>query len=58
MKGKPLEEINLDKVYDYAEFTDKFSSRCNHCNSIYFKIYVKGGIFLRNCRECGMEKNI
>ncbi|MGG3159854.1 hypothetical protein ABEP50_29900, partial [Priestia megaterium] len=24
----------------------------------YFKSSVKGGVFLRECRECGMKKSI
>ena len=44
--------------YDYAEFPDKVSGRCDNCNSSYFKSSVKGGVFLRECRECGMKKSI
>ena len=55
IKGK---EIDLDKVYDYAEFPDKVSGRCDNCNSSYFKSSVKGGVFLRECRDCGMKKSI
>ncbi|MEH7330973.1 hypothetical protein V7085_26600, partial [Priestia megaterium] len=32
--------------------------RYDHCNSSYFKSSIKGGIFLRECRECGMKKSI
>ncbi|MFP7736752.1 hypothetical protein ACLHDF_25825 [Priestia aryabhattai] len=46
------QEIDLDKVCDYAEFPDKVSGRCDNCNSAYFKSSVKGGVFLRECREC------
>ncbi|WP_141528796.1 hypothetical protein [Bacillus megaterium] len=52
------QEIDLDKVYDYAAFPDKVSGRCNNCNSSYFKSSVKGGVFLRECREWGMKKSI
>ncbi|MFE4117804.1 hypothetical protein [Priestia sp. YIM B13448] len=52
------QETDLDKVYEYDEFPDKVSRRCDHCNSAYFKSSVKGGIFLRECRECGMKKSI
>jgi len=47
------QEIDLDKVYDYVEFPDKVSGRCDNCNSAYFKSSVKGGVFLRECRDCG-----
>ncbi|WP_080781611.1 hypothetical protein [Priestia megaterium] len=52
------QETDLDKVYEYDEFPDKVSRRYDHCNSAYFKSSVKGGIFLRECRECGMKKSI
>ncbi|PFK97932.1 hypothetical protein COJ01_20895 [Priestia megaterium] len=48
----------LDKVYDYAEFPNKVSVQCDNCNSSYFKSSIKGGIFLHECRECGMKKSI
>jgi len=49
------QEIDLDKVYEYP---DKVSGRCDNCNSAYFKSSVKGGVFLRECRDCGMKKSI
>ncbi len=42
------QEIDFDKVYDYVEFPNKVSGRCDHCNSAYFKSSVKGGVFLEN----------
>jgi hypothetical protein len=53
MEAKEQQEIDFDKVYDYAEFPDKVSGRCHNCNSAYFKCSVKSGVFLRECRECG-----
>ena len=35
------QEIDFDKVYDYVEFPNKVSGRCDHCNSAYFKSSVK-----------------
>ena len=58
MEEKEQQEIDLDKVYDYAEYPDKVSGRCDNCNSAYFKSSVKSGVFLRECRECGMKKSI
>jgi hypothetical protein len=52
------QEINLDNVYGYAGFPDKVSGRCDNCNSPYFKSSVKGGVFLCECRDCGMKKSI
>jgi hypothetical protein len=55
MEEKQQQEIDLDKVYEYAEYPDKVSGRCDNCNSVYFNSSVKGGVFLR---ECGMKKSI
>jgi len=52
------EVIDLDKVYSYNEYPDKRSGRCDNCNSAQFKNSIKGGIFLRECRQCGMKKSI
>ncbi|MFK7677249.1 hypothetical protein CN265_20035 [Priestia megaterium] len=50
--------MDFYKVYDYAQLPDKISGRYDHCNSAYFKSSVKGGVFLCECRECGMKKCI
>jgi hypothetical protein len=42
------QEIDFDKVYDYVEFPDKVSGRCDNCNSSYFKGSVKSGVFYVN----------
>ncbi|WP_310331822.1 hypothetical protein [Priestia megaterium] len=52
------QEIDLNKVYDYVEFPDKVSGRYDNCNSAYFKSSVKGGVFLRECRNCGRKKSV
>lgn len=49
---------NLDIVYDYKEFPDKISGRCDNCNNSLFKSSVKNFIFLRECSQCGMKKSI
>ena len=41
IEEKQQQEIVLDKVYDYAEYPDKVSGRCDNCNSAYFKSSVK-----------------
>ena len=53
MEENQQPEMDLDKMYDYAEFPDKVSGRCDNCNSSYFKSSVKDGVFLRECRERG-----
>ncbi|WP_165932546.1 hypothetical protein [Bacillus sp. CBEL-1] len=58
MEEKQQQEIDLTKVYDCAEYPDKQSGRCDNCNSADFKNSVKGGVFLRECRQCGMKKSI
>jgi len=58
MEEKQQQEIDLTKVYDYAEYPDKQSGRCDNCDSADFKNSVKGGVFLRQCRKCGMKKSI
>ena len=58
MEEKQQQEIDLTKVDDYAEYPDKQSGRCDNCNSDDFKNSVKGGVFLRECRKCGMKKSI
>jgi len=52
------QEIDLDKVYGYAQFPGKISGRYDNCNSSYFKSSVKDGVFLRKSQECGMKKSI
>ncbi|RFB39104.1 hypothetical protein [Bacillus sp. dmp10] len=55
---EPKQEYDLRKIYAYTEFPDKISGRCDHCNNTSFKSSVKGFIFLRECRKCGMRKII
>ncbi|USL39634.1 hypothetical protein [Priestia megaterium] len=45
MGEKQQQEINLNKVYDYAKYSDKVRGRCDNYNSAYFKSSVKGGAF-------------
>lgn len=52
------EKIDLDKIYDYEEYPDKKSGRCDNCDSTAFKNSVKKGVFLRECTKCGMKKSI
>lgn len=54
MEGK----IDINKIYDFKEFPDYVSGRCDNCNNSSFKSSVKNFIFLRECRNCGMKKNI
>ena len=58
-KDEPIEqEIDLTKVYNYKDFPDKVSGRCDNCGNTIFKSSVKDFVFLRECRQCGMKKSI
>jgi hypothetical protein len=50
--------LDLNKIHEYANLPDKVSGRYDTCKSAYFKSSVKGGVFLRECRQCGMKKSI
>jgi len=51
-------EYNTSIVYDYKEYPDKISGRCDNCGHSHFKSTVKDFIFVRECRNCGMKKSI
>ena len=52
------QEYDLTKIYNYKEFPDKVSGRCDNCGNTLFKSSVKDFVFLRECRQCGMKKSI
>lgn len=56
----PEEKINIDleKIYNYHEFPDKVSGRCDNCGKAHFKSSVKDYVFLRECSNCGLKKSI
>ncbi|PJH94891.1 hypothetical protein [Bacillus sp. SN1] len=45
-------------TYEYKEMPDVRAGRCDNCDYTLFKSSVKHGKFLRECRRCGMKKNI
>lgn len=45
-------------IYDFKEYPDKVSGRCDNCGSTSFKSSVLHGVFLRECKDCGMKKSI
>lgn len=45
-------------VYDYKEYPDVNSGRCDNCGNAQFKSSVKNFIYVRECRKCGMKKSI
>lgn len=51
-------KYDVTKIYDYKEFPDKISGRCDNCGHALFKSSVKDFVFIRECRNCGMKKRI
>ncbi|MCM3570602.1 hypothetical protein [Neobacillus mesonae] len=45
-------------IYDYKEYPDIRSGRCDNCGHSHFKSRVKDYEFIRECRNCGMKKSI
>lgn len=46
-------------VYEFNEYPDaRGGAARDNCDYTLFKSSVKGGKFLRECRRCGMKKNI
>ncbi|AME08474.1 hypothetical protein [Bacillus sp. SDLI1] len=60
MEEKDFETNGYDVtvVYDYKEYPDVKYGRCDNCDCALFKSSVKSGVFLRECRRCGMKKSI
>ncbi len=50
--------IDTSVTYEYQDFPDKQAGRCDNCGNSLFKSSVADGKFLRECRNCGMKKNI
>ena len=60
METKDYETKGYDTTitYEYKEMPDVRSGRCDNCDYTLFKSSDKHGKFLRECRRCGMKKNI
>lgn len=50
--------IDTTVTYEYKDFPDQNPGRCDNCGNSLFKSAVGNGKFLRECRNCGMKKNI
>ncbi|RLQ89982.1 hypothetical protein [Falsibacillus albus] len=50
--------LDTSIVYDYKDFPDKRSGRCDNCGEANFKSSVKDYVFLRECTKCGLKKSI
>lgn len=55
---KEKKEYDTSIIYDYAEYPDLVSGRCDNCGHAHFKSSVKDYVYLRVCRKCGMKKSI
>ena len=55
---KELKGFDTSIIYDYKEYPDEFSGRCDNCGNTLFNSSVKNFIFIRECRKCGMKKSI
>jgi hypothetical protein len=53
-----INEYNLSIVYNFNEYPDINSGRCDNCGNAQFKSSVGNGQFIRECRNCGMKKSI
>lgn len=45
-------------IYEYKDQPDIRAGRCDNCGSAHFQSTVGGGQYVRECRQCGMKKNI
>ncbi|MFS0781666.1 hypothetical protein [Bacillus sp. 1P06AnD] len=51
-------KYDIEKIYDYNEYPDKVSGRCDNCGEANFKSSVHNYVYVRECRKCGMKKSI
>jgi hypothetical protein len=56
--NKEFKGIDTSIVYDYKDYPDEVSGRCDNCGNAQFESSVKNFIYLRKCRKCGMTKSI
>lgn len=45
-------------IYEYKDQPDIINGRCDNCGNAQFKSSVKNYVYIRECRRCGMKKNI
>ncbi|CAM3735315.1 hypothetical protein [Mesobacillus zeae] len=55
---KEKQEYDMNIIYNYNEYPDKVSGRCDNCGNALFKSSVSNYVFIRECRQCGMKKRI
>ncbi|UII57177.1 hypothetical protein LS684_06975 [Cytobacillus spongiae] len=52
------QKLDTSIIYDYQDYPDKESGRCDNCGSTHFNSSVKNYQFLRKCSNCGLTKSI
>ncbi|WP_221413061.1 S9 family peptidase [Peribacillus simplex] len=45
-------------IYDYEDYPDIVSGRCDNCGKAQFESSVKNYVYIRKCKECGRKKSI
>ena len=45
-------------LYEYKDQPDIRSGRCDNCGNAKFKSSAKNYVYIRECVNCGMKKNI
>ncbi|MEH7521993.1 hypothetical protein V7149_01720 [Bacillus sp. JJ1503] len=51
-------QIDVSIIYDFNEYPDKNSGRCNNCDKAHFQSSISAGKLIRECSNCGMKKSI
>ncbi|MFO1442876.1 hypothetical protein KDN24_06560 [Bacillus sp. Bva_UNVM-123] len=51
-------EYDFEKIYDFLEYPDKVSGRCDNCGKAHFKSKIENRMLIRECRNCGLKKRI
>nr|WP_230203653.1 hypothetical protein [Bacillus massiliigorillae] len=45
-------------MYEYKDQPDIRDGKCDNCGNSHFQISIGNKKLLRECRQCGMKKNI
>nr|WP_231734948.1 hypothetical protein [Bacillus sp. FJAT-29937] len=51
-------QIDVNIIYDFIEYPDKNSGRCDKCDKAHFRSSIREGKLIRECSNCGMKKSI
>jgi hypothetical protein len=58
MSNQNESQYDLNILYDFKEYPDIQSGKCDNCGNSSFKSSVGNGQFIRECQKCGMKKSI